>query len=572
MFVNNVIRKQIPDLKLKLIFSVGLFLLYSILFVLFYPAIGNVVGAVSILAAVAIGFFVGLKYGLLFSLCFIPLNFYLYSLFTDIFILTNMISTIIGGVVTIVSVGFAGMLSEFYNNTKDNISTIKLEREKLRNEILRRQEIEVELLETQRYLERRVEERTLELSNSYKNLEDYKKRLEKIVDERTNQVVTINSQLLSENRKLINAKHEINERNLFLHSLLNAIPLPVYIKDKYGKFLDCNLAYEKFFDVENASICGKRIGDLTNGDFANAVDQGEKRLLLNPIYREFEVVFTNKNGKNKNLLFNCSTYKKMEGELEGIVGVIIDITDIKALEHRKEIALEKEKELNKLKSNFIAHASHQFRTPLSTILTSTELLMIAKQKGLEVKIQEFHDMIIESIDSLTSLLDEILTINQADSGKIFKSVETIDVVALVKSLFKSTEENCKRNIVFNFTSNLDQFQSDLDTNMIKIIFPQILDNAVKYSKENGIINVSVVKNETDFNLIIEDFGVGIPEESKPHIFDAFYRGTNTAKIPGSGLGLSIVKSTLEMFKGQIEFSSKENEGTKFIITLPLQLN
>ncbi len=233
-------------------------------------------------------------------------------------------------------------------------------------------------------------------------------------------------------------------------------------------------------------------------------------------------------------------------------------------------ALSKEKELSDLKSRFVSMASHEFRTPLSTILSSASLVA----KYTEAEEQEKRDKHIQriksSVNNLTGLLNEFLSIGKIEDGKITANNINFNIKELITSLCAEMESIAKsgQHIMYKHTGNDIIF---LDPSLLRNVITNLLSNAIKFSSQTGIIEVESSVSEKEIFLQVKDNGLGISKDDQVHLFERFFRGTNVTNIQGTGLGLHIVAKYIEIMDGEIEFESELEKGTKFIIRLKNEL-
>lgn len=263
-----------------------------------------------------------------------------------------------------------------------------------------------------------------------------------------------------------------------------------------------------------------------------------------------------------------------EFDNDGNVNTVItsgrDITPIKEYEKRIEESLQKEKELNELKNKFISTASHEFRTPLTAIQSSAQMIRRYSHKWDQNKLDEHYERINESILYLTQLLDGVLTISRTENDKIIFQPEPIDLKNYIEEIVEETNplRNNNHEIIYKHNTTEQMFM--LDRSLIKYIFNNLLSNAIKYSPRGGKIELGIEQIKNHLFIKVKDEGIGIPEEEIELIFNPFYRTKNTVDIPGTGLGLDIVKRAVELHNGQISVTSKVNTGTEFTITIPIQ--
>ena len=233
-------------------------------------------------------------------------------------------------------------------------------------------------------------------------------------------------------------------------------------------------------------------------------------------------------------------------------------------------ALEKEKELNELKSRFVSMVSHEFRTPMSTILFSTDLLeMYINQWSEEKKMLHLH-RIQSAIQRMIEMLDDILVIGKAEAGKLEFNPHTFDLEKFCQELVEDIQNADKNQHTLNVNIQDGLTEVNMDDKLLRHILINLLSNATKYSPENSAIDFSVSCQDNQVIFSIKDSGIGIPVEDQQRLFDAFHRATNVGSIPGTGLGLAIVKKSVDLHGGQITLYSEKGVGTTFTVTLPLK--
>lgn len=266
-----------------------------------------------------------------------------------------------------------------------------------------------------------------------------------------------------------------------------------------------------------------------------------------------------------------------EGEVLWIDGVIFDISDRKQAEEEIRNALAKEKELSELKTRFITMASHEFRTPLSTILSSADLLEYYLQENSTEKQQEHIQRIQNACLNMTQLLNDVLVIGRAEAGKLEVQPSPINLAEFCRDLAAEMQLSAGYQHRINFEVTSDQlpmaeFMPCLDEKLLRYILNNLLSNAIKYSPSGGNVILRLYYQDNAVVLQVEDEGIGIPPEDKDHLFEPFYRGNNVENIGGTGLGLAIVKRAVDLQGGKIEFKSQISRGTIFTVALPWQTN
>jgi two-component system sensor histidine kinase/response regulator len=239
-----------------------------------------------------------------------------------------------------------------------------------------------------------------------------------------------------------------------------------------------------------------------------------------------------------------------------------------------QASLERERELNKLKSHFLSIASHEFRTPLSMILFSNNLLrryiqVVPDQQTVTEMIQEL-DGIERTVKQMTGTLDDILKIAKSETGKLTFNPTLIDLGDLCWKVVEKFKVLAAETHTVIFSNAVEHIQAFVDPKLMEHILSNLLSNAMKYSPKGGTIRCDLVQENGKIILSVTDKGIGIPEDEQRHLFEAFYRGVNVNDIQGTGLGLSIVKQFVELHGGTITLKSDANKGTIFTVVLPLR--
>ncbi len=262
--------------------------------------------------------------------------------------------------------------------------------------------------------------------------------------------------------------------------------------------------------------------------------------------------------------------KNRTNELE-TVNKLLQEEILKQIEAEKKVkeALEKEKELNYLKTKFISIASHEFRTPLTTVLSSTELLERYGRTWETEKYKKQIERIKKSVNYLTHLMDDVLIISRTDSGKATFNPKPIEFKKFCHSVVDEMRILLTEKQELEFSYSVDKNILFVDEKLLRHILNNVLSNAIKYSIDGGKILFGVTLFSNELQFIISDSGIGIPEEDQANLFEPFNRGKNVKDIHGTGLGMSIVKRSVELHKGTISFESKVGIGTTFNIKIPI---
>ncbi len=412
------------------------------------------------------------------------------------------------------------------------------------------------------------------------------------------------------------AVEELKERNRFVESLINTSPNALYIYELLdGKVIYKNEGFFKVFGYSNYLnnevdvYFWKNLMHPQDLEFFNKEIFPKYSLLKDKeqIYHQYRIKLANGNFywlSNREVIYS----RNSDGSPKQIFAIVSDINDSKVAElelenHRfhleelvesrteeidainKELlseierrkrtefllhnSLEKEKELNQLKSRFVSTASHEFRTPLTSILSSTELLQRYNHKWSEVKKNEHLERIKSSIDYLTKLMDDVIAVNRVEAGKTIYSPTIINLKKIFDSLIEEINLSLTKDIIIIFNYNSPKENYLLDPTQIHIILQNLFSNAVKYSLQNGKIEINVYEKSNELFISVSDNGIGIPKEDIPKLFESFHRASNVGEIRGTGLGLHIVKHAVQLHAGKISVDSKEGIGTAFTVTIPI---
>jgi signal transduction histidine kinase len=230
-------------------------------------------------------------------------------------------------------------------------------------------------------------------------------------------------------------------------------------------------------------------------------------------------------------------------------------------------SLEKEKEVNDLKSRFVSMASHEFRTPLSTVLSSISLLAKYNTTEDQPKRDKHIDRIKSSVKTLTDILNEFLSLGKIEEGKVEVKSELIDVSECINSITNEMNVLLKpgQEIKYKHSGNTSTYT---DSSLLKHVLINLISNAIKFSPENATILISGKVDNENMTIKITDQGMGIPMADQIHLFERFFRATNATNIQGTGLGLHIVGRYIEILSGTISYESELEKGSTFKIVLP----
>lgn len=248
----------------------------------------------------------------------------------------------------------------------------------------------------------------------------------------------------------------------------------------------------------------------------------------------------------------------------------LEVENAKRVEAEEEAktALKREQELNELKTKFLSLVSHEFKTPLSGILTSTILLSKYKLTEQQQKRDKHIKTITDKVHYLNNILNDFLSIEKLQKGKVNYKFSTFKLSKVVNEVVYNANMLLKDGQQINYPENIDSFSLHQDEKIIELALSNLVHNAIKYSSENTIIDIIITQDESITTLQVKDNGIGIPQQDQKNIFNRYFRAENALLTQGTGIGLNIVKDHLENLHGTISFKSIENEETIFTITIP----
>jgi PAS domain S-box-containing protein len=267
--------------------------------------------------------------------------------------------------------------------------------------------------------------------------------------------------------------------------------------------------------------------------------------------------------------------KKLNASLEAKVNkrtieLQSTLNELEASKEELTISLEKEKEVNDLKSRFVSMASHEFRTPLSTVLSSISLLAKYSTTEDQPKRDKHIDRIKSSVKTLTDILNEFLSLGKIEEGKVDVKPDTFDLTEFISNTINEMNVLLKQGQKIQYNHIGTPFTYS-DSNLLKHVLVNLISNAIKFSPENSIIHIETKIIDDITILQITDQGIGIPKADQIHLFERFFRATNVTNIQGTGLGLHIVGRYVELLKGTITYQSTLEQGSTFTITYPSKI-
>lgn len=368
---------------------------------------------------------------------------------------------------------------------------------------------------------------------------------------------------------------DLRENRDQLATLLNSMSDAVIATNEQAKVTFMNPAAELLTGWRQPDAMGQDISRIFN-----IVDEVTEEALENPVLkvlREQKVVYLKeftslitRNGKRVPIGDSASPIMRRTNELDGVVVVFWDLSERRQAEILEQ-SLNKERELNNLKSLFISTVSHEFRNPLTVIQTAVELIELQGNNLNEAKKNTYLRRIKAAVASMKQLMEDVLFMGKSDVGKIEFDPICLNLEHVCREIINefSAVASGGHEVIFNCHSECTE--AWIDERLLQYIFINLLSNAVKYSPlgENIQVNLTCDSIEKIATFQIIDKGIGIPEVDQTRLFESFYRASNVKSIQGTGLGLVIVKRCVEAHHGTINVTSKVGVGTTFTVTLPI---
>lgn len=241
------------------------------------------------------------------------------------------------------------------------------------------------------------------------------------------------------------------------------------------------------------------------------------------------------------------------------------INELESAKEHMSALFEKEKELSQLKTRFVSMASHEFRTPLSSIQLSASLIDKYTSKQDVDNVQKHTNKIKNSINNLTTILNDFLSLEKLEAGRVEANANPFDIIAFSEEITEEMQLVSKQNQLIVYEHKGTTAQVVLDQNLLKNCIINLISNAIKYSGENTMIQFNSTINDKELIVEVKDNGIGIPELDQNNLFEPFFRAHNTGDIPGTGLGLNIVKRYVGLMNGTVSCQSAQNVGTTFTL-------
>lgn len=366
------------------------------------------------------------------------------------------------------------------------------------------------------------------------------------------------------NRMLDGLRETAISRDHFNHVISNLSNALIVVDDK-GAIDTVNAAACAALGCDESEFLGRNAADVLPAEVYMLIREGAAG-------GETETELVSRGGKRTPMLISVARLPAREG---GWAIAATDITERKKAEGEIRRALDQQIELNDMKTHFVSMTSHEFRTPLAAILSSAELIRDYSDK---LSAQERSDLIqgiAEAVKRMAQMLDNVLLIGRADSGRVEFRPEPVEVESFCRvvaeeaalAAVRDSKELSRLKMRTNGHASKG-ITALLDEKLLRHILGNLVSNAFKYSPSGGDVELTIDSSDKAIRLAVEDHGIGIPADHLPQLYETFRRAGNVGSIAGTGLGLAIVRRSVELHGGHIEVSSTQGAGTRFVVTLP----
>jgi two-component system phosphate regulon sensor histidine kinase PhoR len=346
--------------------------------------------------------------------------------------------------------------------------------------------------------------------------------------------------------------NSIKDKNTKMEAILSSVVNGIIAVDSHKNILFINPMAQKMLNITEVDIAGKHLLQVIRN---NKIDNMIKNILENRSFEENEITVSYPEEKIFRLYSNSIKYPD-SNRIIGIIIIMQDVTEIKKLE--------------KMRSEFVANVSHELKTPLTSIKGFVETLKLGAIEDKDASTR-FLNIIEDEADRLNRLIIDILSLSELETQKTksrLENINTYDKIMEIVSMLQNQASKKNINLLTNIAIDVSKLEGDPD--QFKQMLINLVDNAIKYTPEYGVVEIAAYNSGSDVVIRIKDNGIGIPKEHIPRLFERFYRvdKARSRNVGGTGLGLAIVKYIAMQFESKIEVQSEVSKGTEFILTIP----
>ncbi len=355
-------------------------------------------------------------------------------------------------------------------------------------------------------------------------------------------------------------------------SVLDTILEVIFHIDTSGKWVMVNRAWEAITGFPVADTLGKSIFDFVHPDDVDSCRSKLLSLLEEPEHVDYQEEFRclTRGGGFRWIFVQARASQGDAHRATGIAGSMRDVTVSRQAGEQMQAALLREQELNRLRNEFITMASHEFRTPLAGIMHSAEILKDYGHDLLPAKRDRYHTLILGGAKRIDNLIEEVLILGKTQAGRLTCRPQSLDLRAFVDRCLSELPISADNIARVRVSLNLTKDTHPLDAALLRHSLINLLTNGLKYSAADKPVDLRISDQGGQLLIIeVEDCGIGVPPKDLPDLFNPFHRGSNIGNVKGSGVGLSIVKSCVEVHRGTIDVVSELDKGSKFTVRIPI---
>ena len=396
---------------------------------------------------------------------------------------------------------------------------------------------------------------------------------------RTRSLELSSQELIAANKRLIEqSQHRLTEQLRFIDTLVESIPIPIYVKDRERRYVRVNRAYCEMFGIPSDRLVGRTVEESHAAPVNPLHAMTDHEVLGKGLAASYEFRTQLRSGRHADCLANKAALMNAAGEITGLVGTLIDISDQKKATRTLLQAKEAAESANRMKSEFLANMSHEIRTPMNGIIGMTDIVL---DTALDPQQREYLGIVKSSANALLGIINDILDFSKIEAGKLSVEHVAFDLERLMlETLRPMAPKTAARGVALalDMARGLPRRLVG-DPGRLRQILNNLLSNAVKFT-ERGEVVVSVTESELRLDparrwlrLAVRDTGIGIPPEKQAQVFAPFAQEDSsiTRRFGGTGLGLTITRRLCDLVGGAISMTSEPGRGSEFVVEMPFEV-
>ena len=367
---------------------------------------------------------------------------------------------------------------------------------------------------------------------------------------------------ITEHKEMETALRNSNARG---RAMMRAMPDTIFIMTRDGIFVDFHTPDSTGLMASLSTFLGRRVEEVLPHEASDIIVRAGQRAFETGEPQLIEFAQADEGIRHYEA-------RLVAMDEDNLLTVVRNITERKKAEESLRNALSRERELSGLKTRFVSMASHEFRTPLSTILSSVELIELYSDRLTEEKRQRYFRQIRTAASHISDLLQDILLVGKMESGKVDFSPVPMQLSSVCAAVIEEAQCGIGKAHNLEFTPLPGCDEAWVDPKLLRHILMNLISNAIAYSPAGSTVLLRLECEDDTATFSVTDQGIGIPPEDQPHIHETFYRARNVGNIPGTGLGLVIVQQAVNLHRGTLSFTSTVGQGTTFVVTIPMRLD